>query len=367
LALITNIILAFCEGVGEENMELAGEALRLYGELLRMIEKNGLERVRDQLQDYLIESIRIRPEKMEDFQIKVGESKLGGMPDLPPYMEWPGLKERRFAFIAQLKLGDLTELDKKKVLPSKGWLYFFYDTDEKPWGLRQENREHWKVLYYDGELKSLQRTAFPVEVPATSRFFPYRLKFQGEVTLPSCYSLFFEKLKQESRFNPAEEDAYCNLKEDLAAFYGDNGDYPAYRLLGYSDNIQGDMRLECERTSRGMGLALKGLPEQRLVELAGDTQQWIYLLAKDDASTCITLGTENEKSLVLPRGEPQDSGYQRAAELLDDVLQWILLLQVDSDSNENMMWGDCGRLYFWIPRKALQNKDFDQVWTILQC
>ena len=32
-----------------------------------------------------------------------------------------------------------------------------------------------------------------------------------------------------------------------------------------------------------------------------------------------------------------------------------------------MMWGDVGRLYFWIPREALEACDFSQVWMELQC
>jgi uncharacterized protein YwqG len=32
-----------------------------------------------------------------------------------------------------------------------------------------------------------------------------------------------------------------------------------------------------------------------------------------------------------------------------------------------MMWGDGGRLYFWIPRESLAQRRFEDVWMILQC
>jgi len=46
---------------------------------------------------------------------------------------------------------------------------------------------------------------------------------------------------------------------------------------------------------------------------------------------------------------------------------WILLLQLDSDEDADMMWGDGGRLYFWIRQADLAKRDFSKVWMILQC
>ena len=46
---------------------------------------------------------------------------------------------------------------------------------------------------------------------------------------------------------------------------------------------------------------------------------------------------------------------------------WRLLLQIDSDENCEMMWGDVGRIYFWIKTEDLKNRDFEKVWLILQC
>lgn len=47
---------------------------------------------------------------------------------------------------------------------------------------------------------------------------------------------------------------------------------------------------------------------------------------------------------------------------------WQLLLQIDSDEeNLGAMWGDCGRVYFWIRQQDLQKRDFSNVWLVLQC
>lgn len=45
----------------------------------------------------------------------------------------------------------------------------------------------------------------------------------------------------------------------------------------------------------------------------------------------------------------------------------MLLLQVDSDNDAEMMWGDAGRLFFWITREAFLAGDFSAMFVQLQC
>ena len=95
----------------------------------------------------------------------------------------------------------------------------------------------------------------------------------------------------------------------------------SHKLLGHSENIQGDMELECQLVTNG-----------------------------------------------LYCGDP--SGYQdpRAAALIAGAADWVLLLQIDSDEdNCGMMWGDSGRIYLWIRREDLQARRFAQAHLILQC
>lgn len=47
---------------------------------------------------------------------------------------------------------------------------------------------------------------------------------------------------------------------------------------------------------------------------------------------------------------------------------WLLVLQIDSDDDDaDMVWGDCGRLYYWILRQDLKASRFDRTWCFFQC
>jgi|ADurb_Oil_03_Slu_FD_contig_41_659887_length_1752_multi_1_in_0_out_0_1 uncharacterized protein YwqG len=288
----------------------------LYEKVSRLIDHSGLDRVKEDIKGYLLESVRIRPKRSDEDDIRTGESKIAGIPDLPLTMEWPSVKGRPLSFIAQLNMEKLaTILPENELLPAKGWLYFFYDNEEQPWGFQPEHREQWEVLFFDGDPALLERRAFPAMLSDYCRFMPYRLQLAREICIPSVWSLYYHTFKSGWQ----EQDLYRKLEQEIARLYGDLDDNaPVYRVLGHPGMIQNDMQLECQQICSGF--------------------------------------------------RPYNFNDPKVAKQAGKAWEWILLLQVDSDeSNNGMMWGDCGRLYFWIPRQALLEKDFKQGWTILQC
>ena len=58
---------------------------------------------------------------------------------------------------------------------------------------------------------------------------------------------------------------------------------------------------------------------------------------------------------------------QRAKESALD--RWMLLLQLDTVEcgDFELMFGDCGHIYFYITKEDLAARRFDRVWLILQC
>ena len=49
--------------------------------------------------------------------------------------------------------------------------------------------------------------------------------------------------------------------------------------------------------------------------------------------------------------------------------KWRLLLQLDTVECDDfcLMFGDCGYIYFYIPKEDLKAKCFDRIWLISQC
>ncbi len=279
---------------------------------IRPLIREMLPRVADDLEGLLANSIRLRTQSANESDLPVGVSKIGGNPDLPPDTKWPtrgdALSPKPLSFIAQLRLPDVTEYDPEGVLPRSGMLYFFYDADDQPWGSDPADRDSWRVVHATEHPDTLVRTP-PFGLGESAIFKPCAVAFATEISLPGWDSATIDSLD----LTEEEDELYNELVERIIELKGiDNG--PLHRLLGYPDQIQNDMQLECQLSSHGL--------------------------------------------------RANDPG---AGELREGAADWVLLLQIDSDESAEMQWGDRGSIYFMIRRQDLQAHDFDNVWLILQC
>ena len=272
-------------------------------------DKNELSKHWNFFKGHLKSEILTQPKATSESEIALGQSKIGGHPDLPKNIEW--FREdngKRLSFIAQINLSEVASFDKSKQLPSQGILYFFYSADQEAWGFDIKDKDKFKVFFYDGSLSELKRQDFPKDLAAHSRYKPCKLTFQSSISLPN-----WEQDYVSSTLSETETDKYFNITEDLGG--------ESNKLLGHSDNIQGPMELECELVTNG-----------------------------------------------LYCGDPTGYNDPRAKKLAKNADSWTLLFQVDSNYKEaGMMWGDMGRLYFWIKKDDLKSKKFDQCWLISQC
>ena len=262
--------------------------------------------------------IRISLDPQEDYEIPLGASKLGGCPDLPDNAPWfftPHTKVP-MSFIAQINFAETAPYDVEHRLPERGILYFFYDCSEDGmnWGFDPDDHNGWKVFFYDGDPAALVRTPAPTELDDEDVgmvFGAARMEFSSQMELPSLESDLTDSL---SIPNDGEmQDAYWEWLEERE-------EEMVYKLLGHADPIQSGMELECEYVTHGMNC---GNPE----------------------------GFQQGKSRGL------DGNANR----------WQLLFQVDSSDDLGMMWGDAGRLYFWITQEDLASRRFENSWMILQC
>jgi uncharacterized protein YwqG len=289
-----------------ERLETAKRALR------KQMEESGLGEVTDKLEKLMRLSIRLKATAVSEADLKPGSSKLGGVPDLPEGTTWPECDGVPMALLAQFRLRDVAPYDDEGQLPKSGMLYFFYETKEQKWGFDPKDRGHWKVIYYDGELAGLRPATPPATLPKESRFRACRLTFSNEITLPSWESESVKRLN-------LSKDAWEKYVALPGAGCGEG--QTVHRLLGHPEQIQGDMQLECQCASSGL-----------------------YM------------------------GDPTGYNDPRRPALEKGASDWRLLLQIDSDENNmGAMWGDVGRVYFWIRQQDLRKNDFGNVWLVLQC
>lgn len=271
-------------------------------------------------------TIRLYQTEADDNTIGIGQTKIGGNPDLPNEIAWVSetntieTTEKKFlifsskkqetitkplSFIAQINLTEVSKFDKDNLLPKSGMLYFFYSAEQEAWGFDYKDKNKFKVIYWNGNLSELRRNDFPNDLPGYSCFKPCSVEVKSEISLPSYGHEVYDD------FEDGEDDKFWEEVYD---------DGNLNKLLGYSDNIQNDMEFECELVTNG-----------------------------------------------LYCGDPSGYNDPRAKELEPNAKNWRLLLQIDSNEENGMMWGDVGRLYFWIRKDDLLNQKFDKSWFSLQC
>lgn len=117
-------------------------------------------------------------------------------------------------------------------------------------------------------------------------------------------------------YDTPEYNSYRALQEELVGSSGSTH----HRLLGHPQVVQNPMELECQLVTNG-----------------------IYCGSSE--------GYEGDERKSLESG----------------AADWRLLLQIDSDDAPGWMWGDVGRIYFWIKQQDLALRRFDDVWLIFQC
>lgn len=252
--------------------------------------------------------------------LPIGTSKLGGNPDVPKDFKWfyyegegfnGEIQNRPLSFLAQINCEEVKKYDEDSLLPQKGIFYFFYELSTMTWGFDPRDRGSAKVFYFDGDITELSRTNFPDDMQDDFRLPEAQLGFYKKYDLPA-YEEFTELYDYENW------DEY----DEIRALKGYEQEEIISKLLGYADVIQGGMLLECEKVTSG-----------------------IYC------------------------GHESEIDSEKLKQLKKTCDQWQLLFQLDTITTNGfeLMFGDCGRIYFYIKKDDLKKCRFDDCWLILQC
>lgn len=273
----------------------------------RNFTESGLSHHWEFFKPLLRDEIIITTEPSSESDLKLGQSKIGGQPDLPENVDW--FKEdngKSLSFIAQINFSETKALDNTGLLPKRGIVYFFYSAEQEAWGFDPKDKDKFKVYYFDGDENTLTRKEFPADLGQYSKFNPCKLSYASSMSLPN-----WEQENLTGRLKDNEQDAYWRLSSPEGEIN---------KLLGHSDNIQGPMEEDCQLVTNG-----------------------------------------------LYCGDPSGYNDPRADALRKDSGKWRLLFQIDSINIAGMIWGDVGRLYFWIKEEDLKDRAFDKSWFVSQC
>lgn len=264
---------------------------------------------------------RIRTKRVDPAELSPTQSRFGGLPHMPVDLDWPMHQGEPLAHVATLKLSELAPFDSEHLLPPRGLLYFWYIPGDGPWGYDPKDRTSFRVDIVRDESCLLEQRPLPrnllskdraESMPTEGAYRSCTLSFEPTVSVPSSGSI---RLCHPRFHYLAELQEYFDLTLALSI-----QDTPMHQLLGWPTELQESMELDCQLVTHGF--------------------------------FCGGLRDDNDR---------------RIRALTPGACQWRQVLQIDSDDAPDWMWGDCGRIYYWMPLPALLAANFDRVWMILQC
>jgi uncharacterized protein YwqG len=111
-------------------------------------------------------------------KIKLGQSKIGGLPHLPKGVKWPEYNNYPLSFLAQINLADINS-DFENVLPLKGMLCFFIAASHKmDWD--KDFRTEYKVIFNQAPMDKFDFIDAPVSLTEKELFAEQPLFFSNK-------------------------------------------------------------------------------------------------------------------------------------------------------------------------------------------
>lgn len=255
----------------------------------------------------------------DDALIGVGQSKIGGRPDLPALFEWPAYMNEPLTFCVQYNLAEAVPFDLEGTLPKQGLLSVFLYID-KGCPCFSDKPGSFKVIYSE-DMSSLKRTDFPPDYFQGGIFRSAQLSFFQYFTVPAIESY---KLKNLDKNRLVAFRTFGQAVEEIA------------------DSLSG-LR----------GPDLPHFPTHNMHQLMGEDRpiqaSAMLYFAWD------LLGFNPVTKQLIAENEEKIDAIQR---------QYIILLQLDTVSskfNNLDKYGGTGVFYFGIKPDDLKNKRFDRV------
>lgn len=168
-----------------------------------------------------------------EVEMKVGNSKIGGSPDLPKSIDWPSINGIPLVFCAQYNLAEITKFDREKVLPKKGMIYVFVSINEE-WNEFSFESDKAKIFYIE-DVTDIERKEFPVLLIEERKIKQAEICYFETYTIPDDenFKLFYFKEKYE-HFSDNSYQEIQNFLNDNDYHLEDN----LHQILGEDRSVQ---------------------------------------------------------------------------------------------------------------------------------
>lgn len=249
-------------------------------------------------------SVGIFTKKLQNDDLKIGHSKIGGRPDLPKDISWPKINNSDLVFCAQNNVSEFKKFDSEKLLPEKGMFYIFLGINEE-WNEFSTKQKDTKIFFIEN-IDNLERKDYPISLNSDRKIEPSEIHYFESLTIPDDenYKLFY--------FNEKYEDFYFY-------FYQDTQEYISEELNGFVDNMH-----------------------QILGEDQSVQSSVVYDFSRDELNI-------------------SDEDYtEKWNDILENSKTFTNLIQLDCmDSNTNLdKFGGSGVFYFGLKTEELENLNF---------
>ncbi|MBR1120457.1 DUF1963 domain-containing protein [Bradyrhizobium lablabi] len=317
-------------------------------------------------------SIMLAPGPIDETNMPLGSSRLGGEPDLPVDFDWPmrpafeaqdnwtgpipgrlllgpshwlhrllgtekwkqasqawqrardaerSIRNRDWplSFVAQIDFAELHAVHALDGFPSSGRLLLFCDPFDWPWG-EKADQARTRAIYTEQPLERLQRRRAPPEFaePEARQVMPRGFVFKPRLLRPAAWLMP----------PPLRSCALDDLRaERPGAWKQDGPAFSAYRQ--FWDDLHA-----------------------RHPDIFAEQGQMIHQVGGSAFSIQEPVERETARLTADASATAED---------------WQLVLQISSDVDAGMEWGDTGRLYLSARKQDLAARRFDQCWMLMQC
>lgn len=262
---------------------------------------NRMFAVVEKLKENSVGFLEIKPYEKEELKVK--DSKFGGMPFLPKNTEIPKTKDGNQMFmITQINVSQLP----KDTLPfDTGYIQFFIDGEDDCYGAEIDDpfinagfkvvfQEETKEYYDEDEIESIYTAQSEEGIFSEPYALRFNKKTMGISTSDTNFNNEFVKTWNEM-YQENEIEHYFDLDDDVSEKLFELSSGQGHKLFGYPFFTQED-----------------------------------------------------------PRSQKEAKEYK-------------LLLQIDTDDEIDVCFGDCGVINFFIKDEDLKNKDFSKVYYTFDC